>query len=205
MDRDPIDINRRTYDAIAASFAARRANMVGGLIEIITRLKARVPAGEWVLDLGCGAGRDLAWMEAAGMRAVGADLSAGMLAEARKITRAGLWQMEMRWLGFAGQCFAAVWCDAALLHLPKQQVPAALAEVARVLVPGGRFFVLVQQGSGEGLETNETEHATRFYARYQAEELAQLLEQAGFHIIEQGAYENGRTWLWYETIWPGTP
>lgn len=197
MTQDPIEINRKAYDEIASRFAARRAMMGGQLIDVITRLKGQVRPGERVLDLGCGAGRDLAWLEQAGLRVLGADLSVGMLAEARRVTGCALCQMDMRRLGFARGSFAAVWCNAALLHLPSQQLPGALAEIARLLRPGGHLFALVQKGSGEGLETNAEEHITRFFARYDGVEMGRHLEQAGFSVLERGEYEYGRTWLWH--------
>ena len=77
-----------------------------------------------------------------------------MLSQARQVTRVPLCQMDMRFLGFASNKFQAVWCCAALLHLPKAEAPGALAEIARVLFSGGFFSLSVQKGSGEVLERN---------------------------------------------------
>ncbi len=51
-----------------------------------------------VLDVGCGAGRHAAALEAAGSRPVGLDLSPSLLRRAREVTDAPLIRADMRWL-----------------------------------------------------------------------------------------------------------
>ncbi len=195
-------LNRSAYDQLAAHFAQVNAAMPPELEAAAGRLLARVTergSQAPILDLGCGTGRDLAWFAAHGMKALGCDLSTGMLAQARQVTRAPLCQMEMRSLGWASNSFQAVWCCAALLHLPKREAPRALAEIARVLLPGGDLFLSIQKGSGEVIERapypGEIE---RFFARYEPDEMAALLEQAGFQLLARRENIDGRHWLWFE-------
>ena len=203
MKIDPIRLNRQTYNQITTEFAARTAEMPPAVAEQAARLAAHLLPGQKLLDLGCGTGRDLAWFAAHGVQDSGADLSRGMLLEARRVTCASLCQMDMRTLGFASRSFAAVWCDAALLHLPKHFVPQALAEIARVLIPGGRFFFSLQQGRGEGVETGgPANNIQRYFARYDEDEMATLLAQAGFTLLGVTHNQDDRrsrlTWLWFE-------
>jgi ubiquinone/menaquinone biosynthesis C-methylase UbiE len=204
--RSFIDQNRDAYDKIAPRFAEINAAMPGELKEQAGRLIARLPAAPArILDLDCGAGRDIAWFEALEQQMFGADLSRGMLNQARLVTRAPLIQMDMRFLGFVPSIFQAVWCCAALLHLPKNQAPAALLEISRVLVPGGFLSLSVQKGAGEGLERCMYDRPIeyggeieRFFARYEQSEMAALLEEAGFTILQQGENTGSRLWLWYD-------
>lgn len=195
-------LNRSAYDRIAPHFAQVNAAMPPEVEAAAQRLLERAkergsPAP--MLDLGCGAGRDLAWFTAQGLTAIGCDLSSGMLVQARQVTRSALCQMEMRSLGWASGSFQAVWCCAALLHLPKQAAPRALAEIARVLLPGGDLFLSVQKGSGEIIERAPyPEEIERFFARYVPDEMAVLLEQAGFQILARRENTAGRHWLWFE-------
>jgi ubiquinone/menaquinone biosynthesis C-methylase UbiE len=101
----------------------------------------------------------------------------------------------MRCLPFFPQSFAAVWCQAALLHLPKTLVPTALGEISRVLTPGGLFHVAVQKGENEGFETRPYEPVERYYAYYQPEELSGMLQNAGFRILHLGEAQARRLWL----------
>lgn len=204
MDPDPIELTRQAYNRIAVQFAAVNAGMPEQVAKMASRLIAQIRPGRRILDLGCGPGRDLAWFAAHGAQITGADLSAGMLDEARRAVIAGLCQMDMRRLGFANRSFSGVWCNAALLHLPKREVPAALAEIRRILSPNGCFFASVQQGYGESIETHPLNGAQRFFARYQALEMIDLLENAGFSVLNQEIQQDNTrpecSWIWQETV-----
>ncbi len=101
--------------------------------------------GGAILDLACGTGGALALMRAEGYRAVGLDLSREMLLEAREH-----WADEpfplvaatMSCLPFAAGSFALVtsFYDSLNYLLDRDALEATLAEVARVLQPGGLFL-----------------------------------------------------------------
>lgn len=133
---------RERLDSATARGEAR------GRALVVERLGLR--AGERVLDLGCGPGVLSAPLRAAvgaGGLVVGVDLSAEMLALAASsgavpaaAAAAGalaLARMDMERLGLAGGAFDAVACGHALQFCP--DLRHALAEVRRVLRPGGRF------------------------------------------------------------------
>ena len=99
--------------------------------------------GDRVLDLGCGTGALMAQVlsEDAHRRVTGLDLSEGMLAQARARLgdRVNLVQGDSEHLPFPDQSFDVVYCCDSFHHYP---APAAvLAEVGRVLVPGGVFLL----------------------------------------------------------------
>jgi ubiquinone/menaquinone biosynthesis C-methylase UbiE len=174
---------RAAYDRLAPVYAAANAAVPPEIIRATRWFSARLRAGALILDLGCGPGRDMAWMESHGGRVVGVDLSRQMLRLARRSVRGGLAQMDAAHLGFADGAFDGVWCDAVLLHFARAQVPALLAEIHRVLEPEGLLFVSVQEGQGEGWEASRYDPAvSRFLARYRLNEMAALLRAAGFTI-----------------------
>ncbi len=196
-----MDTTRSTYDHIAGRFAQLTAAMPAPVACAARALLDRLAADGLLLDLGCGPGRDLAWFEAQGARAIGADFSAGMLAEARKRTGFPLLQMDMRRLGFHDGSMQGIWCNAALLHLPRSEAALALKEMRRVLAPGGLLDLSVQQGSGEGCETAsyaDLEDVPRYFARYALDEMSGMISQAGFRVLHQDVTPDGaKTWLHY--------
>ena len=149
---DPSATHRATYDDVAARFAVVNAQMPPAVLDSARQLLEIVGAPARILELGCGHGRDAAWLEAHGVDVVAADLSAGMLAETRLRVTGPVVQLDMRALAFRSAVFDGVWSNAAMLHLPKAVVPGALAGVRRILRPGGVFFVSIQVGAGETWE-----------------------------------------------------
>jgi ubiquinone/menaquinone biosynthesis C-methylase UbiE len=103
--------------------------------------------GERVLEIGPGTGHALARLAQAGTRAVGLDISAGMLARARQAVsrseeRAEFCQGDALSLPFPARTFHAVFLSFTLELFDDAEIPGVLAECARVLKPGGRLGVV---------------------------------------------------------------
>lgn len=127
------------YDVL--SFTRWRARRV---------LRAFPPgAGERVLDVGCGTGGlvvALARAVGTGGRVCGIDPSAAMVRSTRrKAEQAGVavevQAAAIERLPFETASFDRVYATLMLHHLPDDVLSAGLAEVRRVLVPGGRLHV----------------------------------------------------------------
>jgi SAM-dependent methyltransferase len=152
MEINPSDLvgeTQQTYDLITAEYASQNAAAWPDLADHINVLAASLPPGGVVADVGCGPGRDIALLRAGGFRVIGIDLSFGQL---RTSSLTGVTQADMRQLPLRGGSIDAIWCHAALLHLPRTVVPAVLAEFARATRPGGELFLAVADGDGEGFE-----------------------------------------------------
>lgn len=98
-----------------------------------------------ILDLGCGEGRHLGPLVASGHRVVGLDLSAALLDFARQRAHAalGLIRGDMRTLPFSSGQFSSVlslFTAFGYFGVLADNAPV-MAEVARVLVPGGHWFL----------------------------------------------------------------
>jgi SAM-dependent methyltransferase len=198
--RAVMDLNRRmraSYDRIAGRYARINARMPAMVAESAIKFWRLLGPSAFILDLGCGTGRDLAWFRTRGMRGVGVDLSSGMLLQARQGIDVPLASMDMRRLGFATGVYDGIWCNAALLHLPKGEVSPALSEVHRVLRHGGLFFASFKSGYGEGWEPYAYgKSVERFFAFYGKAELSHLIMRAGFSILQEVSSGGiGRSWL----------
>jgi SAM-dependent methyltransferase len=97
------------------------------------------------LDAGCGTGFQTALLAELGYRAHGVDLSAGLLRVARrKLGAAPLAVAELAALPYPHASFDAVACCGSTLSFVED--PArALAEIGRVLRPGGRLLLECEQ------------------------------------------------------------
>src|SRR5438067_97247 len=95
--------------------------------------------------------------------------------------------MDMRSLYLSAASCAGILASASFLHIPKQENLAVLQEFHRVLVADGPLLLLVKEcddGAAERYEAHAQTGHTRFFARYRGSELWELLEQAGFMVIE---------------------
>ncbi len=97
--------------------------------------------GMTVLDAGCGSGAYHPHIAALGVRIVAADMSPGMVREARaqaieQRLHVDALAADAQLLPFRGSSFDRVMANHMLYHVPDQ--PLALREMRRVLRPGGR-------------------------------------------------------------------
>lgn len=175
------------YDEIAPDFAVRHETMRPEWARFGQRVLDLAGGGPArVLDVGCGPGRDVRWFAEQGTEVVGIDPSLGMLREARRRGCRRLVHGDARALPFQAGSFDAAWCMASLLHLPKANLPVALAETRRVLRPGGVLVVTLKAGKGEAWEVVPYRpEVERFFARYGLAEAASLVAGANFAVVEQ--------------------
>jgi SAM-dependent methyltransferase len=156
--------NRTWWDVDADAYHAEHGRFIGadspegefiwcpeGMHEGDWRLLGDI-AGKDILEVGCGSAPCARWLAGRGARAVGLDLSAGMLARGRRAMAAGdssspanrvpLIQAGAEQLPFADASFDAA-CSA-FGGVPFTAHPEqVMREVARVLRPGGRWVFSV--------------------------------------------------------------
>jgi len=115
--------------------------------EWIARLLTMIPPAGTVLDAPCGTGRYFSLITGAGMRVVGVDQSAGMLAQARARNLA-VWleQRSLQDLSYSAEFDAAVTVDA-MENVPPEDWPTVLAHLRRAVRPGGVLYLTVEEVS----------------------------------------------------------
>jgi SAM-dependent methyltransferase len=113
-------------------------------------------AGELILDAGCGTGRNLGPIKDPGARPIGVDFSPAMLEVAHRLhPDVDLAVADLqRTLPFGDARFEATICTLVGEHLA--ELPSVLAELRRVLKPGGRlvFSVYHPDMAAAGIEAN---------------------------------------------------
>lgn len=152
---ESVRANRRWWDAAAPAYLAEHGSDLGdvdflwcpeGLRESEAHLLGDV-AGRRVVEVGCGSAPCARWLRREGADVVALDLSGGMLARAAELNRATgidvpLLQADVGALPLAtGSVDLACSAFGGLPFVA--DVEGALAEVARVLRPGGRFVASV--------------------------------------------------------------
>lgn len=135
-----------------------------------------------VLDSGCGNGRFAAWnMDRVGLM-VGAD-PATMFAD-DALAGVALTQADSRCLPFADASFDKVFSLDVLEHFPLDVIDRYLAETARVLRPGGRFFAFSNTSDPSSLQplTNLSRRIGRLFVRAGVYDFAREARRKSDHI-----------------------
>ncbi|GAB3035840.1 methyltransferase domain-containing protein [Bowmanella dokdonensis] len=138
----------------------------------------------WLLDIGCGTGRLTRRLRDKAAQVVGLDIAQGMLqfASTRSYGQLPLVAADAESLPFRSEALQGVFSSMALQWCQPQQF---LAEIHRVLTPGGRAtLALMVEGSFQELHDSwqaldQPSHANRFVA---ADELQAAARDCGFHV-----------------------
>ncbi len=103
--------------------------------------QAALSPGDQVLDAGCGASIFPVYLAACGCPVSACDLDLPGRLDRLHGVRVNYARGDLAALPFASGRFAAVFCISVLEHLPWERMPLALAELHRVLRPGGRLLL----------------------------------------------------------------
>lgn len=139
--RDRADANRVMFDRIAPRYDRLNRVLTLGLDARWRRRTVAalgLPAGSLVVDLACGTGDLCRETQRAGLRCIGVDVAARMLAHSH--TSAPLVRADILTLPLAPGTADGAVCGFALRNVV--DIPACLRETARVLRPGGRIGFL---------------------------------------------------------------
>jgi SAM-dependent methyltransferase len=143
-------------------------------------------------DIGCGSGRDTAWLGDHGFQAVGYDASPGLLAQARRrhpglrFELAALPELE----GIADETFANVLCETVIMHLAADSIEPAVRRLSSVLVPGGTLYLSWRVTEGD----DDRDEQGRLYAAFESSLVTGALDGAVIvHDEQVRSVSSGRT------------
>lgn len=141
---------RAGYDRVGAEHVARSAG--GPRHRPLDRVRldalvGRVRGRGLVCDVGCGPGHAARCLHARGVTVCGPGVSAGMLAEARRLgPEIPIVQGDMLALDAADGAWAGAIAFSSLIHVPREAVVTALGELRRALRPGGPLLLAFHVG-----------------------------------------------------------
>ena len=136
-----------------------------------------LPDGGRVLDAGCGSGRDSKAFIMQGYSVVAIDASREMCLRASELLGQEVWQMRFDEMSFDDE-FDGVWACASLLHVPVSEMADVLKKIKHGLRPEGFFYASFKYGEGE------TVTDVRVFTNYTLESVCELVEGAGFRVLE---------------------
>lgn len=132
-----------------------------------------------ILDLGCGPGRDLKAFRELGHLAIGLEGALRFAAMARAYSGCEVWEQDFLRLELPPARFDGVFANAALFHVPCQELPRVLGELRAALKPRGVLFSSNPRGGNE-----EGWNRGRYGAYHDLESWRRYLKAAGFAELE---------------------
>ena len=137
------------YDQRARAFwEGTRDHDVSQNIATFLRYIEAAPPFE-LLDFGCGPGRDLKTFTALGHHATGLEGSVQLAAMARTHSGCTVLEQDFLELELPSGHFDGVFANAALFHVPGQELPRVLQELHLTLKANGVLFSSNPRGSGQ--------------------------------------------------------
>lgn len=159
--------------------------------------------GASILDIGCGAGTKSDYLIRHGLKVTGIDFSEKMIKLAvEKVPAGTFWVKDFRNpLGFDHQ-FEGVFAQAALLHIPKKEIPEVLANIIKLLKPNGYLYVAVKElkvGKKEEEIIKENDYGyeyERFFSLFTLDELEKYIVGMRMKIVYKNVTTFGKTnWI----------
>jgi SAM-dependent methyltransferase len=187
---------RACYDTVAREYADRFSDELAHKPldrELLARFASEARGRGLVYDLGCGPGQTTAVLHACGVQVRGLDLSPALVREAsRRHPGIEFETGDMLALPLAEASLAGVVAFYAIVHLSPTGLRQALAEMHRVLRPGGRLLLSFHIGEGPLHVEQFLGHSVSLgFVFFTPQAVTDELTQVGFvavEVIERAPY-----------------
>jgi SAM-dependent methyltransferase len=186
------------YNRIAADFHAgtQDHDVSQNIAALLQYIEGEAPFT--ILDFGCGPGRDLRVFSELGHIAIGLE-GAACFAEIAHTHGGEVWQQDFLKLDLPDRHFDGVFANAALFHVPSQELPRVLRQLHDTLKPRGVLFSSNPHGHNE-----EGWNQGRYGAFYDLETWRRYLSAAGFdelaHYYRPAGMPRAQQ-PWLATVW----
>lgn len=138
----------------------------------------KLPLTTYLLDFGCGSGRDTKYFLDYGYTVNAIDGSEEMCKLASEYTGIPVKHMLFQQLD-EQEKYDGIWACASILHLPLQELESVLNKMARALKPQGIIYTSFKYGTFEGVRNG------RYFTDMTEETFAALLEKVTALSLEE--------------------
>lgn len=185
-----------SYDEHASDIAAQHASLMPTRIyKLINEFFTKDGTS---VDVGCGIGRDSAWLAKHGYSVCGIDASMGMLQQAIncypqiKFTHDSLPLLKK----ISDCTFTNVLCSAVIMHLASDQIANAVANLVRITTQNGIIIVSFRGTKNEGKRENG-----KLYTLIEANKLIYyFIAQGSTLLLHEIDHEEARDLIWCNLV-----
>ncbi len=147
----------------------------GDLKENYDKFLSKIAKKSYILDFGCGSGRDSKYFMEKGYKVKAIDGSIEMCKLASKYIDQNVECMKFDELN-EENTYDAIWACSSILHVEKKELPSILSKMIRALKPNGVIFTAFKKGDGYEIKEG------KYYNFLTKEELEQILNNINQNI-----------------------
>jgi len=158
------------YNQAAQDYTADTIN--ADVSELYAFFLKHLPANAYIMDLGCGPGRDSKYFLDNGYRVLSVDGSQEFCKLAAQLTGQDVLCQIFENIDYTEE-FDGIWACASILHVPMSSLPKVLANISCALKKGGYFYASFKYGEYEG------DRNGRYFTDMTEERFGKLIETIG--------------------------
>ena len=170
------DKSLQSYNANAKSFTAN--TFFVDFSQIQQEFLTTLPPGAYILDFGCGSGRDTKYFLEHGYKVDAIDGSLELCKLASAHTGIKVRQMLFQELQ-ERERYDGIWACASILHVAKNELPDILQRMYNALKPNGIIYASFKYGGFEGVRNG------RYFSDFTEESFSKLVKGIHGLVIEK--------------------
>ncbi|MGD2028409.1 MAG: class I SAM-dependent methyltransferase [Desulfobacterales bacterium] len=143
----------------------------------LSPLAQRLPADAFVLDVGCGSGRDLLWMKKRGFDVIGFERSPSLAELARDNVGCEVIEGDFETYDFSSILVDAIMLVGALVHVPHERFSKVFENITSAISDNGSVLITLKEGSGD-----LTDSYGRVFYLWEDPKARELFDTLGFKV-----------------------
>jgi SAM-dependent methyltransferase len=167
-------------------------------------LAQRLPAEAFILDVGCGSGRDLLWMKKRGFDVIGFERSPGLAELARNNVGCEVIEGDFETYDFFSILVDAIMLVGAMVHTPYEKFAEIFKNITAAISSHGNVLITLKEGQGE-----RTNADNRTFYLWQDQKAREMFDTLGFEVRNfskaVSKTGSGEVWLTYIIDKMGSP
>jgi SAM-dependent methyltransferase len=142
-------------------------------------LAQRLSADAFILDVGCGSGRDLLWMKNRGFEVIGFERSPGLAELARDNAGCEIIEGDFETYDFTSILADAVMLIGSLVHVPHERFSEVFKNITSAIPKHGSVLITLKEGSGD-----RTDSDGRIFYLWEDPKARELFDTLGFKVCD---------------------
>ncbi len=138
-----------------------------------------ISKGAFILDVGCGSGRDLCWLSHRDYKVMGFERSKGLAELARENANCKVIEGDFEIYNFSDLHADAIILVGALVHVPHEKFQAIFKNITSGLSIGKKVLITLKRGKGIF-----TDDQNRIFYLWHNQDLQVVFEKMGFKILD---------------------